>query len=126
VSRFVYATDLIILFYFAFLQNIWLLVSYILPRHFVQQFKFGVKSTLAKTVSELVLLHTLLSLLQGDKIRKKSPNVSKNSPKSCQVKKGQNIYNKAQFESPKHLQQTTFETLKYLQPTTNHALKLLI
>jgi hypothetical protein len=37
--------------------------------------------------------------------------------KSCQVKKGQNIYNKAQFESPKHLHQTTFETLKYLQQT---------
>jgi hypothetical protein len=60
------------------------------------------------------------------RLEKKSPNVSKNSPKSCQVKKGQNIYSKAQFESPKHLQQTTFETLKYLQPTTNHALKLLI
>jgi hypothetical protein len=41
----------------------------------------------------------------------------KNSPKSCQVKKDQNIYNKAQFEIPKHLQQTTFETLKYLQQT---------
>jgi hypothetical protein len=51
-------------------------------------------------------------LQQGDqKIRKKSPNFSKNSPKSCQVKKSQNIYNKAQFESPKHLHQTTFETL---------------
>jgi hypothetical protein len=37
---------------------------------------------------------------QGDqKIRKKLPNFSKNSPKSCKVKKGQNIYNKAQFES---------------------------
>jgi predicted ABC-type ATPase len=49
---------------------------------------------------------------QGDqKIVKKLPNVSKNSPKSCQVKKGQNICNKAQFESPKHLQQTTFETV---------------
>ncbi len=39
------------------------------------------------------------------------PNFSKNSQKSCQVKKGQNIYNEAQFESPKHLHQTTFETL---------------
>jgi hypothetical protein len=27
------------------------------------------------------------------------------------------MYNKAQFESPKHVQQTTFETLKYLQQT---------
>jgi hypothetical protein len=31
--------------------------------------------------------------------------------------KGQNIYNKAQFESPKHQQQTIFEALKYLQQT---------
>jgi hypothetical protein len=55
---------------------------------------------------------------QGDqKTRKKSPNFSKNIPKSCKVKKGQNIYNKAQFESPKHLHQTAFETLKYLQQT---------
>jgi hypothetical protein len=41
----------------------------------------------------------------------------KNSPKSCQVKKGQNISNKPQFEIPKHLQQTMSETLKYLQQT---------
>jgi hypothetical protein len=45
--------------------------------------------------------------------------------KNCQIferiaqkvansKQGQTIYNKAQFESPKHLHQTTFETLKYL------------
>jgi hypothetical protein len=48
---------------------------------------------------------------------KKLPKFSMISPKSSQVKKGQNIYNKAQFESPKHQHQTTFETLKYLQPT---------
>jgi hypothetical protein len=46
-------------------------------------------------------------------------NILKNSPKSCQVTKGQNIYNKAQFESLKHLQQTTFETFNYLQQTAN-------
>jgi hypothetical protein len=34
------------------------------------------------------------------------PKFSINSPKSSQVKKGQNIYNKAQFEGPKHLQTT--------------------
>jgi hypothetical protein len=45
------------------------------------------------------------------------PNFSKNILKSFQVKKGQNIHNKAQFESLEHLQQTTFETLKYLQQT---------
>jgi hypothetical protein len=45
------------------------------------------------------------------------PNFSKNSPKSCQVKKGQNIYNKAQFGNPKHLHQTSFKTLKYKQQT---------
>jgi hypothetical protein len=33
------------------------------------------------------------------------------------AKKGQNISNKAQFESPKNLHQTTFETFKYLQQT---------
>ncbi len=41
----------------------------------------------------------------------------KNCPKRCHVKKDQNIYNKAQFENPKHLHQTTFKTLKYLQQT---------
>jgi hypothetical protein len=46
---------------------------------------------------------------------KKIAKFSKSSPKSCQVKKRQNINNKAQFESQKHLQQTTFETLRYLQ-----------
>jgi len=51
------------------------------------------------------------------RLEKNWPNFSKNSPKSHQVKKGQNIYNKAQFESPKPLQQTTFVTLKYLQQT---------
>jgi hypothetical protein len=45
------------------------------------------------------------------------PNFSKSSPKSFQVKQGQNIYNKAQFESPKHLHQTFFETLTFLQQT---------
>jgi hypothetical protein len=34
-------------------------------------------------------------------ISKKLPILSKNCPKICPVKKGQNIYNKAQFESPK-------------------------
>jgi hypothetical protein len=37
--------------------------------------------------------------------------------KVAKSKKGQNIYNKAQFESPKHLHHTTFETLKYLLQT---------
>jgi hypothetical protein len=48
----------------------------------------------------------------------KIAKIFKNCPKVAKSKKGQNIYNKAQFESPKHLQQTTFETLKYLQQTT--------
>jgi hypothetical protein len=56
---------------------------------------------------------------QGDqKIRKKNlPKFSKNSQIRHQVKKGQNIYNKAQFESPKHQHETFFETLKYLPQT---------
>jgi hypothetical protein len=37
--------------------------------------------------------------------------------KVAKSKKGHNIYNKAQFENPKHLHQTTFKTLKYLQQT---------
>jgi hypothetical protein len=37
--------------------------------------------------------------------------------KVAKSKNGKNIYNKAKFESPKHLHQTTFETLKYLQQT---------
>jgi hypothetical protein len=49
------------------------------------------------------------------RLEKKLPNFSKNSPKSCQVKKRPK-YNKAQFENPKKLHQTTFKTLKYLQP----------
>jgi hypothetical protein len=44
-------------------------------------------------------------------------NFSKSSQKSVQVKNVLNIYIKAQFESPKHLHQTTFETLKYVQQT---------
>jgi len=39
----------------------------------------------------------------------------KSSLNSFQAKKCQKIYNKAQFESPKHLHQTTFDTLEYLQ-----------
>jgi len=37
--------------------------------------------------------------------------------KVAKSKKDQNIYNKAQFENPKHLHQTTFKSLKYLQQT---------
>ncbi len=33
------------------------------------------------------------------------------------AKRGQSVYNKAQFESPEHLHQTTFGNLKYLQQT---------
>jgi len=46
---------------------------------------------------------------------KNAPIFLKNGPKSCKVKKGQNIYSKAQFESPDYLHQTTFEILKYQQ-----------
>jgi hypothetical protein len=48
------------------------------------------------------------------RLEKNWPNFFLKKPKS---QKGKNIYNKAQFESQKHLQQTTFETLKYLQQT---------
>ncbi len=39
--------------------------------------------------------------------------------KVAKSKKCQNIYNKAQFERPKHLQQMTFETLKVAQLAQN-------
>jgi hypothetical protein len=45
------------------------------------------------------------------------PNFLKIAQKVAESKRGQNIYSKAQFESPKHLQQSPFETLKYLQQT---------
>jgi hypothetical protein len=50
-------------------------------------------------------------------VEKNLTSFSKNSPKKWPSQKGQNIYNKAQFESPKHLHQTTFKTLKCLQQT---------
>ncbi len=56
---------------------------------------------------------------QGDqKIRQKIRQIfQKITQKVAESKKDQKIYNKDQFESPKHLQQTTFQTLKYLHQT---------
>ncbi len=45
----------------------------------------------------------------------KFPKFLQSSPNSLRAKKGQNIYNEAQYESPKQKRQTTFETLNYLQ-----------
>ncbi len=58
---------------------------------------------------------------QGDqKIRKIHRQFfQKIAHKVARSKKAKNIYNKAQFERPKHLQQTTFETLKVAQLTKN-------
>ncbi len=58
---------------------------------------------------------------QGDqKIRKKIAKIKKKiAQKVAKSKKGQNIYNKSQFERPKHLQQITFETLKVAQLAKN-------
>ncbi len=59
-----------------------------------------------------------VSTAQSDQtIRKKNRQIFQRIAQSHQVKKGQNIYNKAQFEDPKHLHQTTFKTFKYLQKT---------
>jgi len=49
------------------------------------------------------------------RFEKNRPIFVKRSPNILKAKKGQNIYNKAQFEREKHLHQTTFEILKYLQ-----------
>ncbi len=57
--------------------------------------------------------------MQGDrKIWKKRPKVGKSSQNSSQAKKSQNIFIKAQLESPEHLHQTPSELLKYL--SKNH------
>jgi hypothetical protein len=42
----------------------------------------------------------------------------------AKLKKSPNFYTKAQFESPKHVHQTTFENLKISK--TNYVFKLLI
>jgi hypothetical protein len=51
------------------------------------------------------------------RLEKNRPIFQKEAQNVSKSKRGQNGYNKAQFESPKHLHQTTFETLKYLQQT---------
>jgi hypothetical protein len=59
---------------------------------------------------------------QGDqKIRKKICQIfqTKIAQKVAKSKKRQNIYNKSQFERPKHQQQMTFETLKVAQLAKN-------
>jgi hypothetical protein len=49
-------------------------------------------------------------------IRKKAKILEKVA-KTVSKQKCQNIYTKAQFEGPKHLQQTPRETSKYVQQT---------
>jgi hypothetical protein len=51
------------------------------------------------------------------KIGENYQKFGKSSQNSCKAKKCQNIYTKAQFESPKHLHQITFEPLKRSQQT---------
>jgi hypothetical protein len=66
----------------------------------------------------MMLVSTFFNIChQSDQMLKikKLPNFLKDSPKSRQVKKSQNIYNKAQFVNPKYLHQTTLKALKYLQ-----------
>jgi hypothetical protein len=50
-------------------------------------------------------------------VKKNRPNYRKSSPNSCQIKKCQNIFIKAQFESQKHLHQTPSKLLKYPEQT---------
>jgi len=53
--------------------------------------------------------------VNGSEDIKNCPIFQKVAKTVSKLKKYQNIYIKTQFESLKHLQQTTFETLKYLQ-----------
>jgi hypothetical protein len=50
--------------------------------------------------------YMLIAVRVTRRLEKKLPNFCRNSPKSCHVKKGQNIYNKPLFETLKYLQQT--------------------
>jgi hypothetical protein len=50
---------------------------------------------------------------------KSAQNLENVAQTVAKAKKYQKIYIKAQFESPKHVHQTTFEPLKYLQQTTH-------
>jgi hypothetical protein len=55
-------------------------------------------------------------------VEKSHPIILKAIQKVSKPRKCQNIYNKAQIESPKYRHQTTFETLKYLnKPCFEHA-----
>jgi hypothetical protein len=53
---------------------------------------------------------------QGDPKVEENAQFFKRSQNSCQTKKCQHFFVKAQFESQKHLHQTSFETLKYNKP----------
>ncbi len=50
------------------------------------------------------------------RLEKNSPNF-RLAPKVAKSKKGQNVYNKTQFESPKHIHQNSWN---FIIPKTNH------
>ncbi len=65
----------------------------------------------------VIMLSVIISVTRRlEKNRLIFQNIAQKVAKS---KKAKNIYIKAQFESPKHLQQTTFETLKIAQLAKN-------
>jgi hypothetical protein len=49
------------------------------------------------------------------RLEKNSQTYQKIAQKVAKSKQAKNIYNKAQLERPKHVQQSTFETLKVAQ-----------
>ncbi len=67
--------------------------------------KFAQQSNAILLTDLPVLVFYLQMWLESRVTRRfeKMPNFSKSSLNSLQAQKGQNIYNKAQFESPKHL-----------------------
>ncbi len=69
---------------------------------------------------------TIISTHSDQKILKEKnrPIFQKVAQRVPKPKKAKISINNAQFESPKHLHQSTFETFSI--PTTNHILKLLI
>jgi hypothetical protein len=86
-------------------------------------FIIALEITLCNKIMPVFCLTQALSMQRDQKIRKNRQFFSKKLPKKLpSQKKAKNIYNKAQFESPKHLQQTTFETFKVAELAKNRSI----
>jgi hypothetical protein len=77
-----------------------------------------------KSVKILLLFVEIYNLISVSTVTRRLEIIAnyfqKIPQKLSSQKKAKNIYNKAQFESPKHLQQTNFETFKVAKLAKNH------